>query len=67
VTQGRPGRCDVSVLAASLPEVDGVPKHSTPIPYSMLKRAAIGHMRKLSKLPGRVRNFFGHKTIRYAA
>jgi len=24
-------------------------------------------MRKLSKLPGRVRSFFGHKTFRYAA
>ena len=32
-----------------------------------LKRAAIGHMRKLSKSPHRVRSFFGHKTFRYAA
>ena len=31
------------------------------------KRAAIGHMRKLTKLPDRVRSFFGHKTFRYAA
>jgi transposase len=31
-----------------------------------LKRAVIGHMRKLSKLPRRVRSFFGHKTFRYA-
>src|SRR5215213_9478432 len=32
-----------------------------------LKRAVVGHMRKLSKLPHRVRSFFGHKTFRYAA
>ena len=32
-----------------------------------LKRAVIGHMRKLSKSPHRVRSFFGHKTFRYAA
>jgi transposase len=32
-----------------------------------LKRAVIGHMRKLSKSPRRVRSFFGHKTFRYAA
>jgi transposase len=34
---------------------------------AQLKRAAIRHMRKLSKLPDRVRSFFGHKTFRYAA
>src|SRR5215210_5230584 len=34
---------------------------------AQLKRAAIGHMRKLTKLPDRVRSFFGHKTFRYAA
>jgi transposase len=32
-----------------------------------LKRAVVGHMRRLSKLPDRVRSFFGHKTFRYAA
>lgn len=32
-----------------------------------LKRVATGHMRRLSKLPSRVRSFFGHKTFRYAA
>jgi transposase len=31
-----------------------------------LKRAVVGHMRKLSKLPHRVRGFFGHETFRYA-
>jgi transposase len=32
-----------------------------------LKRIAIGHMRKLSTLPHRVRSLFGHRTFRYAA
>ncbi len=31
-----------------------------------LKRAVIGHMRKLSKAPHRVHSFFAHKTFRYA-
>jgi hypothetical protein len=34
---------------------------------AQLKRAVVGHMRKLSKSPTRVRSFFGHKTFRYAA
>jgi transposase len=34
---------------------------------AQLKRAVVGHMRKLSKLPDRVRSFFGHETFRYAA
>ena len=34
---------------------------------AQLKRAAIGHMRRLSKRPDRVRSFFGHKTFYYAA
>ena len=34
---------------------------------AQLKRAVVGHMRKLSKLPDQVRSFFGHKTFRYAA
>ena len=34
---------------------------------AQLKRAVVGHMRKLSKMPERVRSFFGHKTFRYAA
>jgi transposase len=33
---------------------------------AQLKRAVVGHMRKLSKLPHRVRSFFGHQTFRYA-
>jgi transposase len=31
---------------------------------AQLKRAVVGHMRRLSKLPGRVRSFFEHKTFR---
>jgi transposase len=34
---------------------------------AQLQRAVVGHMRKLSKLPHRVRSLFGHKTFRYAA
>jgi transposase len=34
---------------------------------AQLKRAVVGPMRKLSKLPRRVRSFFRHKTFRYAA
>jgi hypothetical protein len=34
---------------------------------AQLKRAVIGHMRRLSNLPDRVRSFFGHRTFRYAA
>src|SRR3712207_5971488 len=34
---------------------------------AQLKRALVGHMRRLSKSPQRVRSFFGHKTFRYAA
>src|ERR671926_1151248 len=34
---------------------------------AQLKRAVVGHMRKLSKSPHRVRSVFAHKTFRYAA
>jgi hypothetical protein len=30
------------------------------------KRTVVTHMRRLSKSPGRVRSFFGHKTFQYA-
>jgi hypothetical protein len=32
-----------------------------------LKRVATGHLRRLAKLPQRVRSFFGHKNFHYAA
>ncbi len=32
-----------------------------------LKRTIISHMRKLAKLPERVRSYFGHRPVRYAA
>jgi transposase len=34
---------------------------------AQLKRTVVGHMRRSSKLPDRVRSFFGHRTFRYAA
>ncbi|RAI54652.1 transposase [Roseicella frigidaeris] len=34
---------------------------------AQLKRTVVGHLRKLSKLPGRVHSFFGHKTFRCAS
>ncbi|EIM30422.1 transposase, partial [Microvirga lotononidis] len=32
-----------------------------------LKRATVSHMRRLSKSPRRVRSYFSHKPVRYAA
>jgi len=32
-----------------------------------LKRAVISHMRRLAKLPDRIRGYFGHPSFRYAA
>jgi hypothetical protein len=32
-----------------------------------LKRAVISHMRRLAKLPDRIRSYFGHPSFRYAA
>jgi transposase len=32
-----------------------------------LKRAVISHMRRLTKLPERIRSYFGHPSFRYAA
>jgi len=32
-----------------------------------LKRATVRHMRRLSKSPARVRSYFSHKSVRYAA
>ena len=32
-----------------------------------LKRAIISHMRRLAKLPDRIRSYFGHSYFRYAA
>ena len=32
-----------------------------------LKRAVISHMRRLARLPDRIRSFFGHPSFRYAA
>ncbi len=32
-----------------------------------LKRTVISHMRRLTKLPERIRSYFGHQPFRYAA
>ena len=32
-----------------------------------LKRTVINHMRRLTKLPKRIRSYFGHQPFRYAA
>ena len=44
-----------------------VPRKAPARSKQQLKRAVVGHMRKLSKSPHRVRSFFGHRTFRYAA
>jgi hypothetical protein len=37
------------------------------ISVAQLKKAAISHLRKLQKSPQRVRKYFQHKPVRYAA
>ena len=32
-----------------------------------LRRSVVGHMRKLSKQPGRIRSFFQQQSVQYAA
>ena len=44
-----------------------VPRKAPARDKPQLKRAVVGHMRKLSRSPERVRSFFGHHTFRYAA
>jgi hypothetical protein len=34
---------------------------------AQLKRAVVGHMRRLPRSPRRLRSFFGYRTFRYAA
>jgi transposase len=75
---GREAEIEVFHLPPYSPEPDpdegvnadlkqGVTRKAPARSKQQLKRAAIGHMRKLSKSPHRVRSFFGHKTFRYAA
>jgi transposase len=75
---GREAEIEVFCLPGHSPElnpdegVDGdlkqaVTRKAPARSRAQLKRAVVGHMRKLSKLPQRVRSFFGHKTFRHAA
>ena len=75
---GREAEIEVSYLPPYSPELNpdegvngdlkqGVTRKAPARSEQQLKRAVIGHMRKLSKSPHRVRSFFGHKTFRYAA
>ncbi len=75
---GREAEIEVSYLPPYSPELNpdegvngdlkqGVTRKAPTRSKQQLKRAVIGHMRKLSKSPRRVRSFFAHKTFRYAA
>jgi transposase len=75
---GREAEIEVSYLPPYSPELNpdegvngdlkqGVTRKAPTRSKQQLKRAVIGHMRKLSKSPHRVQSFFGHKTFRYAA
>ena len=44
-----------------------VPRKAPARSQQRLKRAAIGHMRNLSKRPRRIRAIFQHQQFRYAA
>jgi transposase len=46
---------------------DGVTRRAPARSKAQLKKAAVSHLRKLQKLPGRVRKYFEHKPVRYAA
>jgi len=46
---------------------DGVTRQAPARTKAQLKKAAISHLRKLQNSPQRVRKYFEHKTVRYAA
>lgn len=46
---------------------DGVTRRAPARSKGQLKKAAISHLRKLQKSPRRVRKYFEHKPVRYAA
>lgn len=46
---------------------DGVTRRAPARNKAQLKKAAISHLRKLQKSPQRVRKYFEHKPVRYAA
>ena len=65
VTEKDLGR--LSALLRAQGEASGLDQEHLHDLQGELKRAVVGHMRKLSKSPRRVRSIFGHKTFRYAA
>ena len=44
-----------------------VPRRAPARSKQQLKRAAISHMRRLAKMPKRIRSIFQHQQFRYAA
>ena len=44
-----------------------VPRKAPARSKQQLKRAAISHMRRLAKMPKRIRSIFQHQQFRYAA
>jgi transposase len=75
---GREAEIEVFYLPPYSPELNpdeglnadlkqAVPRKAPARDKPQLKRAVVGHMRKLSRSPERVRSFFGHHTFRYAA
>ncbi|CAH2606012.1 protein of unknown function (plasmid) [Rhodovastum atsumiense] len=44
-----------------------IPRKAPARSREALKRNLIGHMRRLSRLPARIRSYFRHPTFRYAA
>jgi DDE superfamily endonuclease len=75
---GREAEVEVFYLPGYSPELDpdegvdgdlkqAVTRREPARGKARLKRAVVGHMRRLSKSPDRVRSVFGHETFRYAA
>jgi transposase len=75
---GRRSQIEVFHLPASSPELNPdeglnaalkqtIPRKAPARRRETLKRSLIGHMRRLSKLPARIRSYFQHPTFRYAA
>jgi transposase len=75
---GRRSQIEVFHLPAYSPELNpdeglnadlkqAIPRKAPARSREALKRSLIGHMRRLSSLPARIRSYFRHPTFRYAA